>query len=133
MTSTQNVPRYHQDAYEFLRDAMEDLRYKLGKVDLDPGDPDAHISPKELLEGIREYALKNFGLLTLHVLDYWGIHSTEDFGYAVYELIDQGDFKRNKNDFLKDFFNGYDFKEAFETSYEIKVHQAFEQNQKSLD
>ena len=72
-----------------------------------------HVSGPELLGGVRQYALKEFGPLVMTVFDSWGVHSCEDIGNMVFNLIDAGIFGKTEEDSIEDFKNVYDFDEAF--------------------
>jgi uncharacterized repeat protein (TIGR04138 family) len=93
----------------------------------EPGLPDEsqHVSGQELLEGIRCYALDQFGLMTMRVFDHWGITNTEDWGRMVFELIDRGEMHKTDNDQLSDFAEVYSFERAFDLDYEIDTSPAF--------
>ena len=47
------------------------------------------------------------------VFDNWGIHSCEDIGNMVFNLIGAGIFGKTEEDSIEDFRNVYDFEEAF--------------------
>ena len=72
-----------------------------------------HVSGQELLEGIRKYALDQYGPLTLTVFKDWNIKRCQDFGDIVFNLVDYGVLGKTDTDRLEDFHGGYDFKEAF--------------------
>ena len=103
-------PRYQRDAYIFLRDALDFTTKQQKKV---KGATVRHVSGPELLEGVRRYALKEFGPLVMTVFDSWGIHSCEDVGNMVFNLIEAGIFGKTEEDSIDDFKNVYDFGEAF--------------------
>jgi uncharacterized repeat protein (TIGR04138 family) len=103
-------PRYQRDAYAFLRDALDFTTKQQKKV---KGVSVRHVSGPELLDGVRQYALKEFGPLVVTVFDNWGIHSCEDIGNMVFNLIGAGVFGKTEEDSIEDFKNVYDFKEAF--------------------
>jgi len=103
-------PRYQRDAYIFLRDALDFTTKQQKKV---RGATVRHVSGPELLGGVRQYALKEFGPLVMTVFDSWGIHSCEDIGNMVFNLIDAGIFGKTEEDSIEDFKNVYDFDEAF--------------------
>ncbi len=63
------------------------------------------MSGKELLEGIREYALNEFGPMTLALLREWGIHACEDFGNIVFNLVEHGVLAKTEEDTREDFKN----------------------------
>jgi len=98
-------PAYKFEAYTFVLAALHDTVKRLKKP--------RHISGPELLEGIRKYALKQFGPMTKTVLHYWGVRKTVDFGKIVFALIDSKLLSKQPDDKLEDFMDGYNFDEAF--------------------
>src|SRR5918911_1285602 len=103
-------PRYAREAYVFLRDALDFTTKQQKKI---RGTTVRHVAGPELLEGVRQYALKEFGPMVVTVLSYWGIRSCEDIGEMVFNLIDAGVFGRSERDSREDFKCGYDFAQAF--------------------
>ena len=103
-------PRYQRDAYVFLRDALDFTTKQQKKV---RGATVRHVSGPELLGGVRQYALKEFGPMVMTVFDSWGIHSSEDIGNMVFNLIGAGIFGKTEDDSIEDFRNVYDFEEVF--------------------
>jgi uncharacterized repeat protein (TIGR04138 family) len=103
-------PRYQRDGYIFLRDALDFTTKQQKKV---KGVSVRHVSGPELLDGVRNYALKEFGPMVITVFDSWGIHSCEDIGHMVFNLIGAGVFGKTEQDSIEDFKNVYDFEEAF--------------------
>ena len=103
-------PRYHRDAYVFLRDALD---YTTKQQKKTKGASVRHVAGPELLEGVRQYALKEFGPMVVTVLSYWGIRSCEDVGHMVFNLIGAGIFGKTEEDSIDDFKNVFDFQEAF--------------------
>jgi len=96
---------YPPDAYSFLLWALDDTIRKLPKS--------RHVSGQELTDGIRKYALDQFGPMARTVFDHWRIRSTLDFGRMVFDLIDLGILRKTETDTLDDFKDRYDFEEAF--------------------
>jgi len=105
-----NNPRYHRDGYIFLRDALDFTTKRQKKI---KGVSVRHVTGPELLDGVRQHALKEFGPMVITVFDSWGIQSCEDVGHMVFNLIGAGVFGKTEEDSIKDFKNVYDFKEAF--------------------
>ena len=103
-------PRYQHDAYVFLRDALD---YTTKQQKKTKGASVRHVAGPELLEGVRQYALKEFGPMVVTVLSYWGIRSCEDVGHMVFNLIGAGIFGKTEEDSIDDFKNVFDFQEAF--------------------
>src|SRR5882762_4189927 len=103
-------PRYQREAYVFLRDSLDFTTKQQKKI---KGATVRHVAGPELLEGVRQYALKEFGPMVVTVFDNWGIHSTEDIGNMVFNLIGAGIFGKTAEDSIEDFKNVYDFEEAY--------------------
>ena len=102
--------RYARDGYIFLRDALDFTTKQQKKI---KGTSVRHVSGPELLDGVRRYALKEFGPMVITVFSYWGIHSCEDIGHVVFNLIGAGIFGKTEQDSMEDFKNVYDFDDAF--------------------
>lgn len=130
MTTTSHPPllktRYHRDAYEFVFAALRHTQRKLNRLPPHQADEEeAHVSGQELLEGIRDLAVRQFGLMTRQVFAHWGITATADFGRIVFELIERGDMRKTERDQLSDFIGVYDFEEAFDRDYQIDTSSVF--------
>ena len=108
-------PRYNSDAYVFLRDALD---YTTKQQKKTKGASVRHVAGPELLEGVRQYALKEFGPMVVTVLSYWGIRSCEDIGNMVFNLINAGIFGKTEEDSIDDFKNVFNFHEAFVKPFE---------------
>lgn len=78
-------PRYQPEAYEFVRDALDFTQRSLGK---ESSHAVRHVSGQQLLAGIREYALAQFGPMAMSVLEEWGVRSCQDFGEIVFNLVE---------------------------------------------
>lgn len=102
--------RYPLEAYVFLRLALDFTIHTTNKPTHGPA---RHITGQELLDGIRLYALQEFGPITRTVLDAWGITKTDDFGELVFNLVKQGVLGKTDQDKKEDFANGYSFQTAF--------------------
>ena len=126
--STTRRLRYHHNAYQFVFAALRHTQQRLGRMAVShgPDEEDAHISGQELLAGIREFALEQFGLMTISVFRQWGIESTDDFGRIVFELVERGEMRKTERDRLSDFSDVYDFAEVFDRRYRIDTGHAFE-------
>ena len=111
-------PRYAAEAYYFMREALDYTVKAVGKAEHTPGRM-RHVTGSELCGGIRDYALQEFGPLAHVVLDTWGVHTTDDFGELVYNLIAAGKLGATDQDKKSDFAGLYDFTEAFVKPYEV--------------
>lgn len=126
--------RYHRDGYIFIKDALEYTHKMLereGRRRTEKGatlmeregqnrvesEQQQHVSPQELLAGLRELALETFGPMAATVLEEWGIRSCHDFGEMVFIMIEHKALKRTEKDTRADFDSGYDFYEAFLKPY----------------
>ena len=109
LITAQDTP-FQRDAFYFLRDAL-DYTVKLRKKAREG--EGGHVTGQQLLEGIRQYALKQFGPMVVTVFHYWGINQCEDFGSMVYSLIRVGVFGKTDSDSIEDFKGGYNFTDAF--------------------
>lgn len=107
---TQKDKRYKIDAYEFVLEALSFIQKKTKRK--------GHISGQELLLGIKEYALSQFGGLSRTVLEHWGIKTTEDFGEIVFNMIQENLLYKTEKDSKEDFKGVYDFQEAFKVKFE---------------
>ena len=118
--------RYHANAYPFLFTALNRTQRLLGRSSAHgPEDERAHISGVELLEGIRDLALEQFGLMSTTVFHCWGIHTTEDFGRMVFEMVERGEMRKTDNDQLADFSEVFSFQDALDRNYAIDISGAF--------
>ena len=106
-------PRFHRKAYEFVRLGLDHTVKDLRKRDAGRTDRSRHVSPRELLEGLRSYALEQFGPMAKTVLNSWGVTHCPDFGAIVFNLIEYKVFSKTETDRLEDFAAIYDFEEAF--------------------
>jgi len=103
-------PRYDPEAYLFMRDALD---YTVRTLKKPLRGPERHVTAHELLEGIRPYAIAEYGPMALTVLNAWGIKTTEDFGEIVFNLVETGRLGKTDDDRKEDFRDGYAFHETF--------------------
>lgn len=103
-------PAYKFEAYSFVMAGLHSTVSRLPKP--------RHVTGAELCEGLRDYALDQYGPMARTVLAYWGIRSTADFGKIVFNLVDANLLKKTEEDSVHDFEKIYDFDQAFQ--YKIK-------------
>jgi len=118
-------PRYHRDAYQFVREALDFTTQKTApKASRQETRPAAetrkarageeqHVTGQQLLEGIRGFALETYGPMALTVLHEWGVHRCEDFGEIVFNMVEHNLLGKTDQDSRDDFKGGYNFEEAF--------------------
>jgi uncharacterized repeat protein (TIGR04138 family) len=76
-------------------------------------DEGRHVDGRQLCEGLRDFAIRRFGLMAPVVLQHWNIHRTDDFGRIVFAMIANEKLKKTDEDRIEDFFGVYDFSVAF--------------------
>ena len=110
----QKDPRFKPDAYFFLRDSLEHTVKTMRKDELIEH---SHVTGRELLDGMKEFAIEEFGSMSLPVLESWGIHSGRDVGAMVYNLIKEEAFGKSEEDHPNDFEGWLEFDAAFVEPY----------------
>jgi uncharacterized repeat protein (TIGR04138 family) len=117
-------PRYTIHAYAFVFEALEHTKTLKNRTQNRPRarrakgpDLTQHVTGRDLCEGARELAQKQYGLMALAVLAQWGVRSTSDLGNIVYNLIASGDLEKTPTDSRADFEGVYDFETAFRRDY----------------
>lgn len=88
-------PRYRADAYSFVMDAVA---FTLQRAGLE-----GHVTASELMQGIRDFALEQFGPLAKTVFNHWGITHSSQFGDLVFNLIDAELLGKRAEDKREDF------------------------------
>jgi uncharacterized repeat protein (TIGR04138 family) len=116
-------PRYKPDAYEFLIQGLYFTQKKLKRV--------GHVSGRELSEGLRDFAIEQFGPMAQTVFSHWGITLTQDLGNMVYNMINKGMLSRTEEDSLDDFKDVFDFQEAFANVLRDSVIKLTDEYQKN--
>jgi uncharacterized repeat protein (TIGR04138 family) len=120
-------PRYAYEAYEFTFAALAHAQKLLGREPADDEEGEVHVSGRELLDGVRDLALREFGLLARTVFRLWGVNRTDDFGEIVFNLIDAGLMSKNDGDDRLDFHAIYDLDEALVKGYKIELEPESEE------
>ena len=106
--------RYEMAAYLFIYEALAFTQQLLRRDDPNQDAAQRHVSGKELLDGIRQYAAQSFGPLTPTVFNNWGIRRTADFGEIVFNLVESDLLGKTDGDRREDFADGFDLETAFE-------------------
>lgn len=92
---------YPSDAYEFVSAAViftvEQLK------------AEKHINARQLLEGIKEYAVKQYGPFSGEVLKNWGLRNASDAGKIVFALVAEKALSASEEDSIEDFNLDFDF------------------------
>ncbi len=87
--------RYRAEAYSFVLEALSYTIRQSGQ--------EGHVTAAELMAGIRNYALDQFGALAKTVFNHWGITRSSQFGDLVFNLIEVGLLGRRPEDRREDF------------------------------
>jgi uncharacterized repeat protein (TIGR04138 family) len=116
---------YPIEAFEFVNQGLTYTVRKLHGAEPSEKEQETqkrsrHVSGAQLCEGLREYALMQWGLLAEAVLRRWNITSTFDFGKIVWTMVENGFMQRTDQDSIEDFRNVFDFKSAFGSGYKIE-------------
>ena len=106
--------RFPAGAFVFVREGLAHT-VEILHGENDSGEETRHVNGKQLCAGLRDYALKRYGLLARTVLKRWSIDSTEDFGRIVFAMVEAGIMRKNADDTFEDFCGVFDFDEAFGT------------------
>jgi uncharacterized repeat protein (TIGR04138 family) len=114
--------RYRAHGYVFVLEALDFTAKMLNKHAAEGAE--RHVTGAELLQGIRSYALQQFGPMALTVLKTWGVTSTEDFGNIVFNLVGAGRLRKTAEDHEEDFNDAYDFQDAFAAPFLPRVDDA---------
>jgi uncharacterized repeat protein (TIGR04138 family) len=123
----QRDPRYAYEAYEFVFAALSYTQKLLGR--LPPDDDSAsgsqyHVSGRELLHGIRDLAVREFGLMARIVFRLWGINRTADVGEIVFNLVEESLMSKSDQDSRADFEDIFDLDQALVQEFHIERNEA---------
>lgn len=110
--------RYHREAYLFVREALDYTQKSVlkGRKGSRPVEV-RHVTGQQLLGGIREYGLQQYGPMTLLLLREWGVTRGEDFGEIVFNMVEAGLLGKTERDSRDDFKNSFDFTDAFQKPF----------------
>lgn len=108
--------QYDAEVYSFVREGLDHTLKSLKRNGQNNGN--RHVSGTELLNGLRDYALKEYGPMSKMVLNVWGVNSCEDFGRIVFNLVNSGVLGKTDADSPNDFKNGFNFDDAFVKPFE---------------
>jgi uncharacterized repeat protein (TIGR04138 family) len=113
-------PRFAYEAYEFVCEAVSYTQESLGRgneYDVE----DRHVSGAELLRGICELAVREFGMMASVVFKQWGIKTTDDIGEIVFKLIKAKRLSKSDRDNPEDFHDLFDLHQALTEGFEFTL------------
>jgi len=99
--------RYKIGAYEFVLNGLNFYISKIGEK--------RHVGGQELSKGLLMFARKQYGPMAKSVFDFWGLATTDDIGYVVYNMIRIGLMSKKPWDSLDDFLDVADVPSYFES------------------
>ncbi|MCC6580853.1 MAG: hypothetical protein IT440_10460 [Phycisphaeraceae bacterium] len=116
--------RYHVGAFIFVQRGLD---YTVRRIHGEPSgkaneeeNASRHVSGQQLCQGLRDFAIEQYGLLARTVLRRWHIYRCEDFGHIVFAMIDAGMMRKTDQDNLDDFHGVFDFADAFSNELQLR-------------
>lgn len=115
-----NATRYPMDAFLFVQRGLDFTVTRLhGEMEEfdefdDAQEQSRHVNGQDLCMGLRDFAIREYGLLARTVLRRWSITSCRDFGEIVFAMVEGGLMRKTEEDSIHDFLNVFDFASAFE-------------------
>jgi uncharacterized repeat protein (TIGR04138 family) len=123
----QRDPRYAYEAYEFVFAALAYTQRALGRALRESkGNEESkahHVSGRELLQGICDFAQREYGLMARLVFRFWGINRTDDFGEIVFTLVEAHLMSTTPDDNRGDFHDVFDLDKALVRGYRISLDE----------
>ena len=123
----QRDPRFAYEAYDFVFAGLEHTQKMLGRVPGEnaatPAGVEHHVSGRELVEGIRDLALREFGLMARIVFRMWGIKNTVDFGDIVFNLVEEKLMSKTDQDNREDFRDIFDIDHDLVQDFQIQLDE----------
>jgi uncharacterized repeat protein (TIGR04138 family) len=116
-------PRYPVEAYEFVQDAVAFTQEMLGREphEDDPPDADYHVCGEELARGTCEMAVCEFGMMAPVVFRRWGIHTTDDIGSIVFNLIRAKKLSQSDREHPAHFHHLFDVEKVLASGFELTI------------
>ncbi|HMP00984.1 MAG TPA: hypothetical protein PKD86_13320 [Gemmatales bacterium] len=116
--------RYPREAYDFLLEALAYTQRRLGRApDAEQAGAADHVSARELLEGIRDHAVAEFGLMAPTVFRQWGVERTGDIGNLVFNLIAVEALACRPEERREDFEDVFDLNEELLRDFTITLEE----------
>ena len=119
--------RYAPEAYDFVYDALAYSAKRTGRTRPEPDETDEHVSVLEFFDGVRELAVREFGLMAPTVFRAWGVHRTDDFGEIIRNLIDAGLVDPAAADDRDAFHEVMDLQDGLVHDYRIEAGESLEE------
>ena len=105
----QRDKRFDPHAYFFLKDALD---FTLKRIAEGNSGQARHVSGPELVTGVRDLALEQFGPMAATLMSEWGVRKCGDIGDMVFHLIEEQIFGKQESDRPEDFSGNFDLEES---------------------
>ena len=109
-----NTGIYPPEAFEFVRHGLAYAVSRIHEADKNTQEPQRHITGQQLSWGLRDFAIRRYGVMARAVLRHWNINRTEDFGRIVFAMVEDGIMRKTPQDSITDFNHVYDMNQVFE-------------------
>jgi uncharacterized repeat protein (TIGR04138 family) len=127
MTLCREVPHFAYEAYEFVCESVTFTMKRLdrAKNEAEEPTPDQHVSGAELLRGVCDLAVREFGMMAPVVFRRWGIRTTDDVGRMVFNLIKVELLSKSDRDAPEDFHDLFDLQQALTERFELSLDAGY--------
>jgi uncharacterized repeat protein (TIGR04138 family) len=117
------LPPFAYEAYEFVCEAVTFTMKRLGRANAELPEPtsDQHVSGAELLRGVCDLAIREFGMMASVVFKQWGVRTTDDIGTMVFKLINVDLLSRSDRDAPEDFHELFDLHRTLAEGFELQL------------
>lgn len=105
--------RYPLHAFHFVRRGLDFTVRRAHENPEKLPEEQRHVSGQQLSQGLRDFAIDQYGYLARTVLHRWHITRTEDFGEIVFAMVEAGLMQATEGDSARDFHGVYLFDQAF--------------------
>ena len=103
-----------------------------GSEEAEEATPDQHVSGSELLRGVCDLAVREFGMMAPVVFKRWGIRTTDDVGKMVFNLIEVKLLSKSDRDAPEHFHDLFDLHQTLADGFELRLDagQAAKRNER---
>lgn len=112
--------RFDPHAYFFLKEALD---FTLKRIAEGNNGQPRHVSGPELVTGLRDLALEQFGPMAATLMHEWGVRQCGDIGDMVFHLIEEQIFGKQDSDRPEDFVGNFDFEDSLRSPFIPKSHR----------
>ena len=110
----QRDKRFDPHAYFFLKDALD---FTLKRIAEGNSGQARHVSGPELVTGVRDLALEQFGPMAATLMSEWGVRKCGDVGDMVFHLIEEQIFGKQDSDRPEDFAGNFDLEDSLRAPF----------------